>query len=388
MNQLQKHSRVDVADVLRGFAVMAIILLHSIEHFNFYRYPDTADQCGFLNFTDSAIWDGMFFAFGGKAYAIFALLFGFSYFIQYDNQRLRGSDFRARFCWRLVLLFVIGNFNAAFFTGEILVLYSLVGFILPLTCRLSDRKLLAVAILLLIQPLPLIYVINSLVDPTFVTPVIPTKALWGATRAMQGEGSFFEMVAVNLKEGQLASLAWAWDHGRIFQSAALFILGMLIGRRSLFTAENVSFWSRVLAYSLIIFFPLYGLGNTLPEFITHKETLSPLKLIITSWSNLAFMFILVSGIIIAYHKSSLKGFMSHIIPYGKMSLTNYITQSIFGSMLFYYWGFGLAMKVGITGSIGIGAVLFIIQYAFCRWWMSNHNHGPMEYIWKRATWLK
>ena len=44
MEQVKKHARVDVADVLRGFAVLAIILLHSIEHFNFYSYPDTADQ--------------------------------------------------------------------------------------------------------------------------------------------------------------------------------------------------------------------------------------------------------------------------------------------------------------------------------------------------------
>lgn len=52
-------------------------------------------------------------------------------FIQNDNQRMRGNDFRLRFCWRLILLFLIGNINASFFTAEVLVLYSLVGFILP-----------------------------------------------------------------------------------------------------------------------------------------------------------------------------------------------------------------------------------------------------------------
>lgn len=383
-----KHSRIDVADVLRGFAVMGIILLHSIEHFNYMCYPDRAAQSALLNFTDTAIWDGMFFTFGGKAYAIFALLFGFSFFIQDDNQRLRGSDFRLRFCWRLVLLFIIGNINAAFFTAEILVLYSLVGFILPLTCRLSDKKLFGLTCLLLIQPLPLIYVVMSIFDPSFVTPVIPTKSFWAATRAMQGSGNFFEMVAVNLKDGQIASLAWMWDHGRIFQSAALFLTGMLVGRKGLFTREKILFWYRMLPLSIILFFPLYGLGNMLPEFIANPSTLTPLKLIITSWSNLAFMFMLVSGIIIAYYNSDLQGFMSKIIPYGKMSLTNYITQSIVGSMLFYHWGFWLAPKVGITGSIAIGVVLFVLQFSFCKWWMSRHDHGPMEYVWKRATWLK
>lgn len=43
-NAMKRHPRVDVADVLRGIAVMGIILLHSIEHFNFYSFPDTAGQ--------------------------------------------------------------------------------------------------------------------------------------------------------------------------------------------------------------------------------------------------------------------------------------------------------------------------------------------------------
>ena len=80
-SSIKRHARVDAADVLRGFAVLAIILLHSIEHFNFYSFPDPATQSTWLNFTDKAIWDSLFFAFGGKAYAIFALLFGFSFFI-------------------------------------------------------------------------------------------------------------------------------------------------------------------------------------------------------------------------------------------------------------------------------------------------------------------
>lgn len=44
--KLKGHARVDVADVLRGLAVMGIIILHSIEHFNFYSFPDTAGQSG------------------------------------------------------------------------------------------------------------------------------------------------------------------------------------------------------------------------------------------------------------------------------------------------------------------------------------------------------
>ena len=381
------HARVDVADVLRGLAVMGIIILHSIEHFNFYSFPDTTGQCDLLRFTDRAIWDGLFFTFGGKAYAVFALLFGFSFFIQYDNQRMRGYDFRGRFCWRLVLLFIFGNINACFFTAEVLVLYSLVGFILPLTCRLKDKWVFVLACLFLIQPLPLYYVCRSILDSAFVAPQLPTRAFWDATFAVQSSGTFLETVKVNLWEGQLASLAWAWDHGRVFQTAALFLFGMLIGRRGLFLHNNLNFWCKVLGLSLIAFFPLYGIGNMLHDFISNQSLNGSLYLIISSLSNFAFMLLLLSGVIIVFYTTKLQSKLMFIAPYGKMSLTNYISQSIIGSMMYYNWGLGLHRYMGITVSSLAGVALFVLQLFFCRWWMSKHSHGPLEYIWKKATWI-
>lgn len=383
-----KHARVEVADVLRGLAVMGIILLHSIEHFNFYSFPDTAGQSAWLAFTDKAVWDGLFFLLGGKAYAVFALLFGFSYFIQYDNQRMRGHDFRLRFCWRLILLFLIGNLNAMFFTAEVLVLYSLVGFILPLTCKMKDKWIFILACILLIQPLPLYYTLRACFDPAFVTPALPTGDLWGATFEVQSHGTFWETVRVNLWEGQLASLAWAWDNGRVFQTAALFLLGFLAGKRGLFLKESLKIWNKVLCGSLLAFFPLYGLGNMLPGFIDNPSIRTPLLLIISSLYKFAFMLLLVSAILFAYYRTRLQRRLAQIVPYGRMSLTNYITQSIFGSLLFYNWGFGLHDDLGITASFLTGILLFILQFSFCRWWMAHHSHGPMEYLWKRATWLK
>ena len=58
-----------------------------------------------------------------------------------------------------------------------------------------------------------------------MAPPRPFKII---TILRSGYGSFLETVRVNLWEGQIASLAWAWDHGRVFQTAALFLLGMLI----------------------------------------------------------------------------------------------------------------------------------------------------------------
>ena len=144
-----KHPRIEAVDALRGFAVMAIMLLHNIEHFNFYDFP--AASSAFMEAMDKGIWETLFFLFSGKAYAIFSLLFGFSFFIQYNNQAKKGKDFRLRFLWRLFLLFIIGCFNGAFFPGDILVLYSIIGVVLVLVCRWSDRAILIAAIILMLQ---------------------------------------------------------------------------------------------------------------------------------------------------------------------------------------------------------------------------------------------
>ena len=270
--EIRRHERVDVADVLRGFAVMAIIMLHSIEHFNFYSFPDASGQSEWLNFADRAVWDGLFFIFAGKAYAIFALLFGFSFFIQHDNQRMRGRDFRLRFCWRLILLLLIGQVNAAFFTGEVLVLYALVGFVLVVTCRLSTRTLVILSAICLLQPVCLWQLLRACADSSYEIMRLDTSAYWGATFAAQSSAGFWETVRVNLIEGQLASLAWAWDHGRVFQTVGLFIAGMLIGRQGWFKRAELSRWGVVLAVALCGFFPLYGLNNMVGRYIDRKST--------------------------------------------------------------------------------------------------------------------
>lgn len=385
---INQTNRIDVADALRGFSILGIVLLHSIEHFNFYSYPETAS--GFIQFTDKAIWDSLFFAFGGKAYAIFSLLFGFSFFIQNNNQELRGKDFRPRFAWRLLLLFVWGNLNALFFTAEILVSFAMIGFILIPAASLKNKPLLIIAAICMLQPIECWKVIHALMNPDFVQPASIGSPFWKATFQAQTNGNFFEMAKVNLWEGQLASLAWAWENGRFFQIAALFIFGMVIGRTQLFvySEKNIKQWSYVLVAGILCFFPLNGLVSMLPDYIGNKAVLTPLTLIVKSLSNFSFMIFLMALVILAFYTTRRgERWLRKLIPLGKMSLTAYITQSIMGSFIFYNWGLSLHDTLGVTYSFLVGILLFFIQYAFAAWWMKTHKHGPFEYLWKKATWI-
>ena len=384
-NDFRKNQRVEVVDILRGFAIMGIIILHSVEHFNFYHFPSDI-PFEWMKFTDKEIWDGLFFAFGGKAYAIFAILFGFSFFIQDDNAKRRGNDFRLRFLWRLCILFVIGQFNAAFFTGEILTMYAMIGFVLPLCCRLSNRTLIILSMICLLQPVEWIKVLYAVFNPDFVSA--EGFNYWAITFKAQNEASFLEMIKVNLYEGQLASLTWAWDNGRIFQTAGLFLAGLWLGRTKLFifSKEHNLVWFKYLLFALLLFFPLSGLHGMMGNFISNKEILTPLLLILKSYANLCFTIMLIVMVVLVFYYSTNKKWLHKLVPYGRMSLTNYISQSIIGSLFFYHWGFYL--QLGITYSLLFGITLFVFQLVFCTIWLKHFSHGPFESLWKRLTWIK
>lgn len=385
---MEQKNRIDIADVLRGVAVLGIVLLHSIEHFNFYRFPETS-SCGFLAFCDKAVWDGLFFTFSGKAYAIFSLLFGFTFFIQDSRRKTLGKDFRPRFVWRLALLFVWGNINAAFFPGEVLVLFALTGLVLPLTARLADKWVLAIAGVMLLQPDFIYNIVAAFAgrsDPDAVQAFVP---YWKANMDALETGNFLTSIRSNLWDGQMFSLLWARDFGRMMQAPALMMIGMLIGRRGLFagTDANIRFWARAAMTGLIIFFPLKGIADMIPEYVGNESAAFYLGQLLGAWHKLAFMVFMMGALIVLFYRTKLQNTLMKIAPYGRMSLTMYITQSLIGSFLFFPWGLGLGSRLGSTASLGIAIAIFAVQYTFAVLWLRRYKQGPLEYIWKKATWL-
>lgn len=102
---------------------------------------------------DQGVFNAIFSLFAGKAYAIFALLFGFTFYIQTSNQKKRGKDFGYRFLWRMVLLTGFATLNAAFFpAGDVLLLFAVVSLVLFLTRNWSDRAIMITSIIFLLQP--------------------------------------------------------------------------------------------------------------------------------------------------------------------------------------------------------------------------------------------
>ncbi|MYN42023.1 DUF418 domain-containing protein [Duganella sp. FT109W] len=373
-------SRLDVIDALRGFAIVSIMLLHNIEHFDFYFAP--AGLPSWLKTVDKAIWDSLFFLFGGKSYAIFALLFGLTFYIQYHNRERRGEDFRARFAWRLALLLAFGLFNSMFYHGDILSIYAVLGLTLIPVARLSNRWVLIIAVVLLLQPYAWWELFQALPNPNAKLPNPASWAYFGRANDYFAHGSALQVWTGNLTNGKIGVIRWSWENGRIFQIPALFMLGMLAGRKGLFS--DPIFWRRAMVIAIVLFIPFYVL-KTWPEFWGVGEAVRrPLLVIITSWSNVAFMVVLVSVFVLMFYSQR---WLMFFAPLGRMSLTSYVVQSIIGTSIYYGFGLGMYQYTGASFALAIGIALALMQRQFSVWWLARHQQGPLESVWHKLTWL-
>lgn len=382
----QKMPRIEVVDALRGFAVMAIILVHNLEHFIFPVYPTHSP--GWLSVLDQGVLNAVFSLFAGKAYAIFALLFGFTFYIQSSNQKRPGKDFGYRFLWRLVLLVGFATLNAAFFpAGDVLLLFVVVGLVLFIVRNWSDKAILITAVIFLLQPIEWYHYIVGLINPAHQLPDLGVGNMYAEVAEYTKAGNFGDFILGNITLGQKASLLWAVGAGRFLQTAGLFLLGLYIGRKQLFvrTEKSNRFWMKALIIGAISFAPLYSLK----ELIMTNDAMiqDTVGTAFDMWQKLAFTFVLIASFVLLYQRERFCKTVSNLRFYGKMSLTNYITQSIVGAFIYFPFGLYLAPYCGYTVSLLIGFFVFLLQIKFSKWWLVKHKQGPLESIWHKWTWM-
>lgn len=374
--------RITVVDSLRGFAVCGIILIHFMEHMNFYAFPEQAPF-------NQTIWDTVWFLGSSKMYAIFALLFGFSCFIQHHNQEVKGYDFRPRFAWRMVLLFVWGLLDLMFYNGDILGTYAAMGLLMIPLVKAPDKVLKWIAIFLFLQPVELIYMILGSLNPELHPLNTGIGPLWGILYDACGNGSILDVAKAGLQTGLQVNFGWAIENGRLTQTLMLFIIGFLLGRHGRFmdTEENTKFWKKVLVTSLVAFAVFLPLWKTIPGCIENKPVSASLETLLYQWRNFAMTCFYVSGITLLFYHTKAQKAILQLSYIGKMSLTDYLIQSIVGGFIFYNWGLHLYDKTPHYASLLIAVAFLFALYFFCRWWTTHHKRGPLEEIWTRLTWI-
>ena len=392
MTQMIKpKQRISSIDALRGFSLIGIVLLHCMEHFDLTSYPEYASAL--MQKIDMGVYDVIRFFVQGKSYAIFSMLFGLSFFIQMDNQADKGVDFRLRFLWRMALLFVLGYLNGLMYMGEFFVVYAVLGCVMVLLWRVPTKILLVIALLLFLQIPEWVSLGKVLAGgaPNERSEMAKyMSSLYVECADVFTNGTFWDMIKFNLWKGQLAKCLWVVAVARYLQLIGLFIIGLLIGRAGIHRSEeSMTKWSRkALPWALGVFAVFYGASLLLPALGLEGFALRQCKMLLRNYANLGQMIFYVSGLTLLYYKSKgWRAMLDKLAPVGRMSVTNYMMQSVFGVFIFYGFGLNLASATFSECAVA-GVVICAVQILFSNWWMKRHYYGPVEWLWRTATWMK
>lgn len=383
--------RINSIDALRGFALIGIMLLHCMERFDLTLAPVV--ESPFWQAIDTAVYDSLYFLFSGKSYAMFSLLFGLSFFMQMESQAAKGVDFRGRFLWRLALLFLFGYINGLVYMGEFFMVYAVLGvFLIPLY-KVPTRWLLVLCVLLFLQ-IPAVISFVSLLSDNVANE--PTAAAAYMDRLFERaadifiNGSLMDVLSFNTFDGQSAKCLWVFNNFRYLQLLGLFIAGMLIGRQGIHKSEEkmVKYSHLFLPYCLAFWAVFYAVAFLLPVWGVDGFALRVGQTLFKTYGNLGQMMVYFCGFTLLYYRYKGQKVLDRIAPVGRMSVTNYMVQSIVGVSLFYGFGGNFAVEFNYLQSFLLGAAFCVIQIAYSNWWIKRFYYGPMEWLWRSLTWFQ
>lgn len=384
-----KHRHV-VLDALRGFALLGICLANFPE-FSLYTFqPDSAvDAMPSAAIDRVTNWLMIFFV-DGKFYTIFSILFGIGFSIILNNAREKGINGNRLFFRRMTGLAVIGLLHLMLlWSGDILLLYALMGMLLPFFMKMKDRNLLLYAALFLILPVIWDFVAYSLnIDPAkFAYDAWwHWAAVFGITEENFGtwlrDADTYGKVWAFLVQGACERLWEFVDSSRYFKVLGLFLIGAYIGRHRVYARLDelkpiivkVARIGFAIGLPLSVVYAMYGFGET--------DVIKPLKSLVYLVSVYPLGIAYCALFSLLFLKTRKLRIWRVLANPGRMALTNYVGQSVFGIILFYGIGLGLGASLGLTVTVAVAFGVFVCQTFISGVWLHWFKYGPLEWLWR------
>jgi len=382
-------SRAYILDILRGIALFGVYIAN-LGTFTGYNFLTDEEKALLPTATLDTLYDFFHFAFiDGKFYSIFSLLFGigFSIFLAKSNGIFT-------FYKRLLILIGIGLFHSLFlWIGDILLLYALLGLLLPLFSKISNKKIIAFSIILVLTPI-LLDATREVSDGKFA----PENAFYAKGAAVNQAVHFsfsrdkYNSIVRNanyteMKKLYRGGIFYRWGglmkSNRLPKVLALFLLGMMIGRnkwyekledKKLFLLQFRK-WMLLLGFPITLLFAYVNVYMEDPPLVLEAATYA--------FSVIPMAFVYVTTIVLYYLKNE-KG-LSIFKYIGKMTLTNYIMHSVIAFFLFYGTGLALTGKVGSIYFPIIAISIVTLQILLSKLWLQYFEFGPLEWIWRQLT---
>ncbi|WP_222984149.1 DUF418 domain-containing protein [Flagellimonas meishanensis] len=388
--------RIEIIDALRGFSLAGIVLVHLVENYIGGPPPTAFTEAVHQGIPDTIVDVFIGFFFRGKFFALFSFLFGLSFFIQMDNAAQKGAYFGGRFLWRLVLLLLIGYAHSLFYAGDILTIYALLGiFLIPFYKVKNPWVLLFSALLFLGLGRYVVFAFtqgDSLFGNLSISGDDPAVMAYYETIK---NGSLIDVFSVNAWMSHLNKMDFQFAiFGRGYLTFGFFLLGLYVGRMGFFKnyKEHKKLIKQTWIWSLVLFL-LSGVamavifGSMGPD-VKFDNWLAMLGLTAYDLNNVAMTFLFISVFVILYKKTKPQKWLSRFAPYGKMALTNYFFQSVVGTFLLFGWGLGLIGELRNIYTFGLAIILVAVQMFLSKWWLERFRYGPIEWLWRSATFLK
>lgn len=391
--------RVGLVDALRGVALL-VILLANVQ---FYAWPvlDIHPAARWTSPADRAAEAFTIVAATGKGYSLFALLFGFGAGVQFVRTRQRGARFGPFFGRRLLLLMLIGFTHITlFWAGDILVLYAVLGFALPVLLLRSDRTLLTLATLLWLGVPLLFAAVGLLMHAARADQVAAARFDAQAAESKRAVAEAAARAATVYAEGDFAATArQRWSDYRAGgipillgmgpSMLSLFLVGIVVQRRGWLRdpGANQVAWRRVAWISVPAGLALNGAAAALmpPSMASAPPGAVIVVAILAALGGPLLGIGYVAAAALAWTRPALRHALFTFAPVGRLALTNYLLQSLLCSLTFNGYGLGWYGQAGTLATLLLAFGVYALQVALSRTWAAAFRYGPVEWLWRMGT---
>jgi uncharacterized protein len=382
--------RVEFVDTLRGFALLGVFAANLLIFSGFTYMSDAQRAMLSTASADKVVYLLELIFIENKFIGLFSFLFGMSFWLFLNRANTRGVDGARLFYRRLGWLFLIGAIHGwLFWCFDVLRFYALWGLLLPLFLRVSGKMLLGSALFCAILAPALISGFRSLI----LEPAATDAHIDAITLQAFSSGSFLEVLHAN----------WLYDWyltlsvGQLAYQVAIFgrlLLGLFAARALVLTDLRGHY---KLFCALLIVGAVIGIGGNIiiaGKYLDSANAggfLLPFNSrLIAELGYLGLTLAYASGLALLFQTSRLGHHLLMLASVGRMALTCYLLQTLFGLWLFYGFmpGPDLMGKIGPIWLVLVWLGGYAIQVWFASTWLRHFRFGPAEWLWRSLTYWK
>lgn len=393
---VRSKERYILLDALRGLALFGICLANFPE-FSLYSFLNNEAMAAMPTAgIDSIVRYLQYIFIDGKFYTLFSLLFGIGFSIIISNAMQKQVNGFSIFYRRMTMLFLIGFVHLMFiWSGDILMLYALLGLLLPMFRNMSNRGLLTASAIFLLLPVGIdSFIMTTGFDPS--AAVVRAQQYYCAQYGITDENFAYWLrdadnytdVFKFLIQGAFVRMQEFIDGNRAFKVMGLFLLGFYIGRNHFYARLEEK-------KTLLKLIAAWGGGIGLPASLLYAWSAMNNHPLGLAWHSLFYTISVyplgmayVAGFSLWYLRKTERRIFRWLAAPGRMALTNYIGQSVWGMLIFYGIGFGIGADMGLIYVLLIATGVYMVEVMFSLIWLHYFRYGPLEWIWRMFTYGK